>query len=97
MEQGIFKRDISITKISPGQKIEFSWFERDCTHSGIGIVRKVTASTVKVVLERVLSAGSNYKIGQEVQVKRVSESIGRATLSVVRLIEEQAFRHKDFL
>ena len=97
MEQSSIRKDIYTTKISPGQKIEVAWFERDCTYIGIGIVNKVTPSTVKIILKKVLSGGSNYKVGQEVKIKRAPECTGQASLNSVRLIKEKTFKHKDFL
>ena len=84
-------------RVHPGQKVEVKWFERDGTYSGIGIVNEVTASSVKVVLKKVLSGGSSYKAGHEVKVPRPQEHTGDTFINNVRLIEEKAFKHKDFL
>ena len=94
MENRLIERD---TKINPGQKVEVKWFERDGTYSGIGVVHEVTPSSVKVVLRKVLSGGSSYKVGNEVNVPRSQKHTGGTLLNSVRLIEEKAFKHKDFL
>lgn len=85
------------TKINLGQQVEVKWFERDGTYSGIGVVHEVTPSSVKVVLRKVLSGGSSYKAGYEVRIPKCQKYTGRAILNSVRLIEEKAFKHKDFL
>ena len=97
MEQSLIKRDIYTTQVNPGQKIEVAWFERDGTYSGIGVVHNVSPSTIKVILEKVLSGGSSYKAGQEVKIQRSPECTEQASLNSIRLIEEKTFIHKDFL
>lgn len=94
MESLLMERD---TKVNPGQKVEVKWFERDGMYSGIGVVHEVTPSSVKVVLRKVLSGGSSYKVGHEVMIPRSQEQTGGTILNSVRLIEEKAFTHKDFL
>lgn len=88
------ERDV---RVHAGQRVEVKWFERDGTYSGIGVVHEVTSSFVRVVLEAMLSGGSSYNVGHEVKVPRSQGYTGGAFLDNVRLVEEKAFKHKDFL